>query len=122
MDHIKSFNENWKDNLDNFLHGKKGKKEEYLSQFKKSYEERSKSENILVESLYFIEFEGQDDRRFLGAMESVLILNDYMDGGKPFDYEEREQKFLFMKFKTKETYKELILRKSKKFLSDKGVL
>jgi hypothetical protein len=45
-----------------------------------------------------------------------------MDGGKPFDYEEREQKFLFMKFKTKETYKELILRKSKKFLSDKGVL
>lgn len=120
MEHIKSFNENWKDIFSGGLTS--DKKEEYLSQFKKSYEERTKSENILVESLFYIEFKGLTDNRFLGAMESVLILNDYLTGGKPFDYKEREQKFLFMTFKTKETYKELILRLTKNYLSDVGVL
>ena len=118
--YIKSFKSNWNDI---YLGGMTvDKKNEYLSQFRKPYSERTKSENILVESLYYIEFVGSTDNRFLGAMESILILNDQLKVGTPFDYKEKEYKFLFMSFKSKETYKEIITRLSKEFLLKNDVL
>lgn len=120
---MKSFNEDW--NWKDILHPDKAfvrKAKAYLDQFKKGYEERSKSENIIVECLYNIEVMTKNPR-YLGAAEGVLLMEGFLDSpGSKFDYQEKEHKFLFMKFKTTETYEELIIRKCKDFLKSRGVL
>lgn len=83
----------------------------YLNTFKKSYEERNKTENILVECLYNLEFLNSQDRRFLGAAESILVIEGVLrNPGTKFD------------FKGKENYKEHIIRLSKEFLTERGVI
>jgi len=121
MEHIKTFNENWKDIFSPQKSFNK-KAKNYLDSFKKTYEERNKSENILVECLYKLEFLASQDSRFLGAAEVVLLMEDYIKQGKSFDYREKEEKFLFIPYKTKETYREHIIRLIKEYLTEKGVL
>jgi hypothetical protein len=41
---------------------------------------------------------------------------------KSFDYREKEERFLFIPYKTKETYREHIIRLIKEYLTEKGVL
>ena len=122
MYRIKSFNENWKD----IFNPKKAyitKAKNYLDSFKKTYEERSKSENILVECLYKLEVSETQNVRYLGAAEAILIMENFLNRpGHPFNYKEKEHRFLFMTFKTKETYREHIIRLTKEFLTEKGVL
>ena len=89
------------------------KKEEYLSHIARNHMKKELNLKILlVESLLYIGYKGSTDNRFLGAMESVLILNDYLTGGKQFDLTKKENKSLFMIFRTKETYRELIVKTS----------
>jgi hypothetical protein len=122
MNRIKSFNENWKD----IFFNKKAyinKATNYLDSFKKTYEERNKPENILVECLYKLEVTETQNARYLGAAEAILIMENFIEtpGGSP-DYKEKEEKFLFMTFKTKESYREYIIRLTKEYLTEKGVL
>jgi hypothetical protein len=49
-------------------------------------------------------------------------MEDYIKQGKSFDYREKEEKFLFIPYKTKETYREHIIRLIKEYLTEKGVL
>ena len=70
MEHIKSFTEKWKD-IFNYAKSFDNKSKNYLNAFKKSYEERTKSENILVECLYKLEFLESQDRRFLGSRRYI---------------------------------------------------
>ena len=90
---------------------------------KKTYEERNKPENILVECLYKLEVTETQNARYLGAAEAILIMENFIEtpGGSP-DYKEKEEKFLFMTFKTKESYREYIIRLTKEYLTEKGVL
>jgi len=69
-----------------------------------------------------LEFLASLDSRFLGAAEGVLLMEDYIKQGKSFDYRENEKKFLFIPYKTKETYREHIIRLIKEYLTEKGVL
>ena len=121
MEHIKTFNENWR-YIFSPQKSFNSKAKNYLDSFKKSYEERNKPENILVECLYKLEFLASQDSRFLGAAEGVLLMEDYIKQGERFDYKEKEEKFLFIPYKTKETYREHIIRLIKEYLSEKGVL
>ncbi len=122
MDRIKSFNENWKD----IFSPKKAyitKAKNYLDSFKKTYEQRTKSENILVECLYKLEVNETQNARYLGAAEAILIMENFLNRpGQSFNYKEKEEKFLFMTFKTKESYREHIIRLTKEYLTEKGVL
>lgn len=122
MNRIKSFNENWKD----ILNPKKAyinKAKSYLDSFKKTYEERNTPENILVECLYKLEVSETQNARYLGAAEVVLIMEGFLKRpGESFDYKEKEHKFLFLNFKTKESYREHIIRLTKEYLTQKGVL
>ena len=122
MNRIKSFNENWKD----IFSPKKAyinKAKNYLDSFKKTYEERNKPENILVECLYKLEVTETQNARYLGAAEAILIMENFLNSpGQPFNFKEKEEKFLFMTFKTKESYREYIIRLTKEYLTEKGVL
>jgi uncharacterized UPF0160 family protein len=130
MERIKLFNENWMDVITNkasdIFNPKKAyinKAKNYLDSFKKTYQERNKTENILVECLYKLEVTETQNARYLGAAEVVLIMDGFLDKqGKPFNYKEKEEKFLFMTFKTKESYREHIIRLTKEYLTEKGVL
>jgi len=125
MKNIKGFNENFLDKLSQDGFNKGANK--YLSQFKKDYTERSKAESILVECLFKLEYvvyrsQSLESARILGAMEAVLILEGVLQGGGSFDYKKSEHKFLFIKYTTQESYKEHIIKLSKEYLIDKGVL
>ena len=89
------------------------KRTEYLSKFKKEYEDRTIAESILVEALYKIEFLHSTSERFLGAMEAVLVIENRIDPTK---------KLSEVKINKKETYKSLIIRLSKEYLKDKNVM
>lgn len=119
MEHIKPFNENWKDVFSN---KNNEYKKNYLVIFKKSYEERNNAENILVECLYNLEFLNSSSLRYLGAAEAVLIMEGYIKLGGAFDYKEKEKKLFFIPYKVKETYSEHIIRLIKDYLSEKAVL
>jgi len=121
VDNFKIFNENLKD-IFNPQKSFNKKADSYLEKFKKTYEERSKIENILVECLFKLEFVNLQDSRFLGAAEAVLIMEDFIKPGGKFDYKEKEEKFLFITYKSKETYKDVIIRLAKKYLTEKGVI
>lgn len=87
---------------------------EYTSQFKKVYEERTDAEKIVIEALYNIEFiKIQDAGRYLGAIECILMLDNRLEAGKSFnDY----------KISKKESYKSMIVRLAKVYLTDKNIL
>jgi hypothetical protein len=122
MGKIKKFNENW---LDITLNPKKAfqkTKDIFLSQFKKSYEDRTVAENIISEAYYKLKVEDPLDRRLLGAIEATLITEGYMESGKEFDYKSIEKKILFIKYEEKETYNSLIIRRAEEYLKDKGVI
>jgi len=125
MKHLRGFNENvFKDIMEYPAKKYKEGREKYLSQFKKNYEERTPAERIIVQALYFIEYVGysKDELRYLGAIEAVLVLEEFLDPGSKFNFKEKENKFLFFTYKTKESYREVILRSAKEYLQQKGVL
>ena len=95
---------------------------EYLSFYKKPYSERTISESILVDCLYEVEFIGSVSLRYFGAMESALVIEKFIDRGKPFDFLKEKQKFMFMNFTKDETYNNFIIRKSKEFLKERGII
>lgn len=117
----KIFNEKW-EGIFNPQKSHNNKVKNYLDSFKKSYDERNKPENILVQCLYCLEFLGSQDSRFLGVSEGVLLMENYIEQGGGFDYKEREGKFLFIPYITRETYREHIIRLTKEYLSEKGIL
>lgn len=147
MRNIKGFNENFLDKLKNAANKERDKNfslspspsqdrfnkenrvsaNKYLSQFKKDYTERNKAENILVEGLFKLEYvvyisKSLNSERILGAMEAVLILEGILSGDGSFDYKKSDHNFLSIKYTTKESYKEHIIRLSKEYLQSKGVL
>lgn len=115
-EHVKLFNENWRELF------KSDDDVDDSNRFKKSYDERTLAENILVHCLTNIEFIYTKDNRFLGAAEAVLIMEDFIKPGSKFDYEKKENKFLFMKFETRENYRDLMIRLIKTYLKERGVL
>lgn len=130
MERLKKFNEGWKDLpgkvLDKVTGGdayrEGGKK--YLSQFKKSYEQRSQAESIIAQGLYFLEYQNIETQqlRYLGALEATMVMEGFIDPGDKFIYQETEKKFLFFKYTEKESYRNLVIRKAKEYLKSKGVL
>jgi hypothetical protein len=93
----------------------------YLAKFKKSYEDRTVGEKILTECLYKIEVTqvmGPALTRYLGAMEATLVMEGHLEYAKPFEYQETKGLF----GNTTETYGEVIVRKTKEFLTIKEVL
>ncbi len=62
------------------------------------------------------------DLRYLGAIEAVLVLEKFLDPASKFNFKEKENKFLFFTFKTKETYREVVIRSAKEYLKQNGVL
>jgi hypothetical protein len=99
-------------------------REKYLSKFKKPFEERTKSENIIVECLYNIEFLQKNSNigRYLGAIETVLIYENVLNSCRSFNYLQKEHKFLCFKWNVKETYAEHIIRLGKEFLKQNKIL
>ena len=86
------------------------KRDAYLSKFK-PYEERSIAEKIIVGCLYKIEFMGAYEReeiRHLAAIESALIMEEFLAYGKKFD----EIKY------PGETYKTMIIRLAYDYLKE----
>lgn len=119
MEHIKSYTESVK----NYFQKSFDKKaNSYLDNFKKSYDDRTKSENILVECLFKLEFLESQNLRYAGAAEGILLMEDYLKTGNNFEYETKKEKFLFMTFETKETYREHIIRLVKQYLKEKNIL
>lgn len=94
----------------------------YLNMFKKPFSERTKQESILVECLYMLEFYNSDDSRFLGAAETVLVVDGYMENGKPYEYRVTPKKLCGVTVNVKESYREHIIRKAKEYLVSKNVL
>lgn len=93
----------------------------YLDKFRKSFEQRTKSEKILCDCLFKVEVskvQGQHLTRFLGAMEATLIIEGQLEYGQPFEY--MQLNGLLGKYT--ETYASLIVIKSKEFLTLKEVL
>jgi len=127
MKHLKSFNENIFKKINEYPSKKFAEgREKYFLQFKRPYEERTHAENIIVQGLYYIEYvldgSSKDELRYLGAIEAVLVLEDFLKPDNKFNYKEKENKFLFFTFKTKENYRDVILRNAKEYLKQKGVL
>ena len=101
----------------------KNKSLEYLSQFKEDYDDRTLSENILIEGLYHLEFEKSvSPLRYLGSMESILLIERVLKPGDSFDFLEYESKFLGFTFKVKENYQSFIIRKTKDFLKEREII
>ena len=103
------------------------KRDLYNSQFKKSHEERTYHENILVKMLYELEFLNYDNAiasnyRALGASEVVLVNEGYLTEYKDFEFIEVKEKILWFNFTVKEKYKDHIIRLDKKCLKDKGII
>jgi len=121
MRHVKSYNEGL---IERLPHVKKFKSNvnNYNDQFKKEYKDRTISENILIEALFKVEVLLSLDNRYLGAMEAILILEGALGPGVSLKFQEKEEKFLFIKYKTRETYREHIIRLSKLFLKERGIL
>lgn len=122
MKHIRKYNEEYgtfglgNQRLEN-------EKSKFLSKFTKQFGERSIQEDIMVEGLYNLEFMVGDQSRFLGALEALLILEGVLEGrGGKFDYENKEKKFLFIKYKEKETYKQHIVRLTNEHLKKTGLI
>ena len=83
------------------------------------------TENILVNGLYNLEFKeylANTSFRYLGDMESALVISGFLTPGEIIDYNERTYKFLWFKFKEKETYRDYIIRKSKEYLKIKEII
>lgn len=122
MKNLKTYNESFMDIFNgNFNKKSKG----FFDQFKKGYAERTKAENILVECLYYLDIsfrQGVNESRLLGAMESVLLLENVLKGGEKFKFEEKQMKFLFIEYKSKENYREHIIRLSWEYLKNNDVL
>jgi hypothetical protein len=98
------------------------KRKEYLGQFKE-YSNRNVYENIVVEGLYNLEFLNSQNSRYLGAIEVVLIMEGLLSNpGSEFLFKTEEKEFLNVKYKTKETYKDHIIRLGKEFLKLRNVL
>ena len=95
----------------------------YLSQFKKGWKDRTTTENIICECLYKLEFHNSQSGRYLGAAETALIIEGVLEGGgSDFLYEDVTDNVFGVKVNRKETYRELILRLSKKFLKEREIL
>jgi hypothetical protein len=127
MKYLKRFNENMFKDIINYPSKKFAEgREKYFLQFKKDYEERTHAENIIVQGLYYVEYvldgSSKDELRYLGAIEAVLVLEKFLKPDNKFNYKEKENKFLFFTFKTKESYRDVILRNAKEYLKQKGVL
>jgi hypothetical protein len=95
------------------------KVEAYLNQFKI---ERTKTESILIECLFKLEFLSLDDRRYIGAAEAILIMEGFLNKGTKFEYQKTKRFHLFFTWETKENYKEHIIKHIKLYLREKGVM
>lgn len=123
MTRIKSFNENWKDIFKPKRKlSLKEKKENFLKEFKKDYNQRTLSESILVDALLKTEGYGSTNNRYFGAMEAILLLEGFLKPGQDFDYKNKEEKLFFMNIDSKESYGEHMTRITKEYLKSKGVL
>lgn len=90
------------------------KREEYLSQFKKTYKERTIAENVIINSLYNLEFlcVYKNELRFLGGIETVLVLNGKLNPNEP----------LKDSIKKGENYRSLVIRLGKEYLKEKSII
>lgn len=117
MEKILKFNESW------FKTKKVPSRSEYDNQFKKSFSDRSKAERIITESLYYLEETNVMPERFLGAIESALVIEGFFKGGEPFKYNKSVYKFLgIFPISVEETHMSYIIRNAKEYLKNNNVL
>ena len=103
------------------------KKDLFNSQFKKSHDERTYNENVMVQTLFNIKIINSDklianNYRSLGAAEVALVNEGYLTKYEDFKYIDVDKKFLWFTVKVKEKYKDHIIRLIKECLKDKGII
>lgn len=103
----------------------KQRRKEYISNYmanrvKKDHSERTISERIVLQA--YLELKFVLDSRLLGAIEATLVMEGVLKGGEPFDFQEKNKKFLFFEYAEKEGYNSFIIRKAKEFLQERGVI
>ena len=76
--------------LEDIFHPSKAyerKRNEFIKQYKKKYEELTATEKVMVDAHFQLEFlriESQE-LRFLGAVEAVLIAENIINPGQPYN-------------------------------------
>lgn len=87
----------------------KKKMNELNSKFKKPYEERTDAEKIVCEGYFLIKMSTMPNMRYYGGIESVLVLEGYINAGEPNFFKE-------------EGYVKCIKKLAEKYLTDKNIL
>ena len=82
---------------------------DFLDKYKKEPEERTQEEKIVCEAYYYINFSGKNNMRYYGALETILVLNNYLDPKIKGVFE-------------KEGYCKIIANLSEQYLKDKNIL
>ena len=95
---FKAFERNYHEKLENFL-----------DKYKKKYDERTIEESIVCQAFFHINFASKNDMRYYGALEAILVLNEYLNPGEEGVFKN-------------EGYKNLIIRLSEQYLKDKNIL
>lgn len=85
--------------------------------FKKKYNDRTTSEKILCDCL--LKLQKNKSFRFIGALEAILITEGILKLGQQFEYKTYKG---FLGIKYKETYKEVIIRLTREYLTNKNIL
>lgn len=97
-------------------------KNEFLSNVKKDSKDRTLSENILFQAYYYINFLNVNDNKYLGAIETILVLEDFIKPGQTYEYKKYNKKFLFWNYTETQTYKSLMLEMAEKYLKSRNIL
>jgi len=83
---------------------------DFLDKYKKEPEERTQEEKIVCEAYYYINFSGKNNMRYYGALETILVLNKYLDPSIK-GYFEKEG-----------GYNNAITKLTEQYLKDKNIL
>ena len=99
----------------------------FLSTLKKDYSKLSYNEKIIANFYYNFVVLGISNNtvlimRYCGAVEAILTIEGYLKPFEDFEYQIKYKKFLWIRYKEKEGYKEYLLRIANKFLEDRGIL
>ena len=108
--------------LEDIFHPSKAyerKRNEFIKQYKKKYEELTATEKVMVDAHFQLEFlriESQE-LRFLGAVEAVLIAEKIINPGQPYNIHSN----IFTNL-SRYSYREYILTQLNRYLKNKNIL
>lgn len=90
--------------------------------FKKDYNERTLSENIITQAYYYLKYLNVNDNKYVGAIEAILVLDGFIKPGENYEYKTYNKKFLFINYTETQSYKSLMIEMAEKYLKDKEIL